>query len=128
MANMRDRLFEQVARPKTSGTITIYLHLVTPTAVLEGPIKTSPFGGVNVGNPGALWELGDALNILYDPDETLGKGVIPDYAGIGLDKNWEELDIVVMGIHFDRRGQTLKLDVANTPFIFGDRLSEGLQR
>lgn len=128
MENMRDKLFDQVSRPKTSGSVTIYLHLVDPTATLEGAIKTNPIGGVNLGNVVNLWSLGDGLNIEYDATETLGKGTIPDYNGIGADVDWDALNIVIMGIHYNRIKQTLKLDVANTPYIIGDRLAEGLQR
>lgn len=129
MSDMADALFDQISTPKTSGTIRIYLHLIDPTGTLEGAIKVSPFGGVNPGNNGVVFDLGDAVNIAYDATETdYGIGIIPDYTGPGGDTEWDELEITIMGMTFNRREQSLILQVANTPFIVGDKLVEGLQR
>jgi len=131
LIDFADQLMEQIGRPKVSGEIQIHLH----------PRHTGT-GDESYTRPDIIpyidylgIELGDSINVMYDPTETFGvdpypdgKGVVPDAGPAGTDLTWETMDLRVMGMSFNRAKQSLVLRVANSPFIFGDRPLTNLQR
>jgi hypothetical protein len=128
MQAFADALIKQVGIPKVSATITIHLH---PVDVLKYEYVNN-LPAIDIGNGGVVIALGDTINISYEtliPGEiSTGPGVLPNASQYGTDLTWANMALHVMSMTFNRLEQSLVLEIANSPYIHGDRILENLQR
>ncbi len=134
MQQFANNLMIALGRPKVSGTIKIHLYPVN--ADLTNPDVW--LGNKEAAGTRETFRLGDRLNIDYalprTEDYEIGPGELADgMPGSGpvlavADKTWANMELNIMSMSFNRREQTLVLNVANSPFVFGDRLVNSLQR
>lgn len=128
MQDLADSLLDQVGRPRVSANLLIHLHPRDTFSGLES--YTEPDVIPYIDYLGIA--IGDAVNINYETpgagELVAGPGILPNADGAGGDLDWENMNLSVMGLSFNRREQTLSLEVANTAYIFGDRELLSLQR